>query len=81
MSEQNPNCKDVMQHICESLGEDLESDKCAAIKYHLDNCTDCQKYFNTVGLTINYYKKYNVQITDDIHKRLMSFLDLSDCDK
>jgi hypothetical protein len=81
MSEPKPKCKDVMQHICESLGEDLESEKCVAIKQHLDGCTDCQTYFKTVELTIDYYKKYNVQIPDDAHSRLMNFLDLNDCDK
>lgn len=80
MKEPKPKCKDVMQHICESLGEDLESEKCIEIKQHLDSCPDCQTYFKTVELTIDYYKKYNVQIPDDAHKRLMNFLDLDDCE-
>ena len=80
MSEQKPNCKDVMQHICESLGEELNSDKCVAIKNHLDSCTDCKGYFKTVELTIDYYKQYKVEIPKEAHSRLMSFLDLSDCD-
>ncbi len=57
MSEQKPKCKDVMQHICESLREELNSEKCAAIKQHLDSCKDCKSYFKTVELTIDYYKK------------------------
>jgi predicted anti-sigma-YlaC factor YlaD len=81
MSTKNPNCKEVMQHICESLGEDLNSEKCVAIKHHLDNCSGCQSYFKTVELTIDLYKKYNVQMPEDAHKRLMSFLNLSDCDE
>lgn len=80
MSEPKPKCKDVMQYICESLGEDLDSEKCIEIKQHLDSCPDCQTYFKTVELTIDYYKKYNVQIPDDAHKRLMNFLDLDDCE-
>ena len=80
MSEIKPKCKDVMQHICESLGEELNSEKCIAIKEHLDNCTDCKSYFKTVELTIDYYKKYNVEMPGDAHSRLMNFLDLQDCE-
>lgn len=81
MSEKNPNCKDVMKHICESLGEDLESDKCIAIKHHLDNCDSCQNYFKTIELTIDFYKKYNAEIPKDAHTRLMDFLNLEDCEE
>lgn len=74
------NCKDVMHHICESLGEDLNSERCIAIKEHLEDCSNCQTYFKTVELTIDYYKKYNVELPEGAHNRLMSFLNLEDCD-
>jgi predicted anti-sigma-YlaC factor YlaD len=78
MSEEIVNCKDVMQHICESLGEELNSEKCIAIKKHLDECSGCQDYFKTVEFTIDCYRKYNVEIPEDAHNRLMKFLDLND---
>lgn len=81
MKKEKSNCKDVMQHICESLGEDLNSERCISIKQHLDECTNCQTYFKTVELTIDYYKKYDVQLPNDAHERLMSFLDLNDCEE
>jgi len=80
MSKQKPNCKDVMRHICESLGEELNSDKCAAIKQHLDECEGCKSYFKTVELTIDFYKKYNVEIPEDAHNKLISYLNLGDCE-
>lgn len=80
MSEQKPTCKDVMQHICESLGEDLDSEKCVAIKHHLDNCEGCKSYFKTVELTIDFYKQYKVDPPKGSHDRLMKFLDLNDCE-
>ena len=41
MNQIKVTCKVVMDHICENLGEDLDSEKCIAIKNHLDECEDC----------------------------------------
>jgi predicted anti-sigma-YlaC factor YlaD len=44
MEKHKTNCKEVMHHICDSLGEELDSPKCIAIKEHLNNCTNCKHY-------------------------------------
>jgi predicted anti-sigma-YlaC factor YlaD len=72
------SCKDVMSHICESLGEDLNSPKCMAIKEHLSGCPDCTKYFASMGKTIEFYKNYDCHPSPEAHKRLMDFLGLDD---
>jgi predicted anti-sigma-YlaC factor YlaD len=71
-------CKDVMSHICESLGEDFDSPKCIAIKEHLVACPDCIKYFKSVEKTIELYKKYNCEFSVEVHNRLMDSLGLDD---
>lgn len=76
MSENKPVCKDVMAHICDNLGEELNSSKCVSIKAHLENCENCKHYFNSVETTIEFYKKYNVTISEDAHYRLMDCLGL-----
>jgi predicted anti-sigma-YlaC factor YlaD len=78
MNDEKITCKDVMSHICESLGEDLDSPKCVAIKNHLNECPDCTKYFKSVEKTIDFYKKYNVDLPDDAHNRLINILGLND---
>ena len=78
MKEKKVNCKEVMNHICDSLGEDLNSPKCVNIKHHLDNCPNCQKYFNSVDSTINFYKMYNVELDNTAHNRLLSVLGLDE---
>ncbi len=80
MNNDKPKCKDVMQHICESLGEDLNSDRCVAIKHHLDNCTNCKSYFDSVKITINLYKSYQAELPADSHTKLMKLLNLNDCE-
>lgn len=78
MSKHNIDCKSVMEHICENLGEDLNSQKCINIKAHLEECGSCQKYFKSVDTTIQFYKEYNVNLSQDAHNRLLDKLGLSD---
>lgn len=78
MSEHKVTCKEVITHVCENLGEDLDSPKCIEIKEHLESCENCKKYFTTLDTTIEFYKKYNVSITEDVHNRLIKHLGLEE---
>jgi predicted anti-sigma-YlaC factor YlaD len=78
MNEKKVTCKEVMSHICESLGEDLNSEKCVEIKTHLDGCPECQNYFKTVEFTIDCYRNYNIELPQDAHDRLIDFLGLEE---
>lgn len=72
------SCKNVMDHICENLGEALNSPRCALIKQHLENCESCKKYFHSIESTIGFYKEYNVTISEEAHKKLFSLLGLKE---
>lgn len=72
------SCKDVKRYVCECLAEDTSSERCLALKKHLDSCKECQKYFKSVELTIDCYRKYNVKMPKNVHKKLMNFLELED---
>ncbi len=78
MNEDKITCKEVMNHICDSLGEDLDSPKCIAIKNHLDECQNCSNYFKSVEKTIEFYKKYDVEIPKEAHTRLLDILGLDE---
>ena len=78
MNENKVTCKEVMNHICNSLGEELNSPKCVEIKSHLDECPDCRQYFNSVEKTIEFYKLYNMEFNPDVHNRLMDILGLEE---
>ncbi len=71
-------CKEVMSHICDNLGEQLNSPRCISIKEHLENCDHCQNYFRNVENTIEFYKKYTVTLPEDAHNRLLSMLGLNE---
>jgi len=78
MNDKKVNCKDVMTHICDNLGEELNSPKCVEIKNHIENCESCKHYFNSVETTIQFYKKYNVNVSEDTHNRLVEVLGLKE---
>lgn len=78
MTDNKTNCKEVMSHICDNLGEELNSPKCIEIKLHLENCPDCQHYFSSVDKTIQLYRKYNVSLSRESENKLLSFLGLHD---
>jgi hypothetical protein len=78
MSEHKINCKEVMAHICDNLGEDLNSPKCVAIKEHLENCPSCSSYLKSIDTTIKFYKKYNEKLSEKSHNKLFDILGLSD---
>ena len=78
MNEQKISCKEVANHICENLGEQLDSPNCKTIKEHLEECSYCRDYFSSVEKTIDFYRKYNINMPDEAHKRLMDCLGLND---
>jgi len=78
MKKADITCKEVMKHVCESLGENLDDEKCRDVKKHLDSCPQCREYFKSVEITIECYRKYNVKVPDEAHNRLMKFLDLEE---
>lgn len=73
-------CKEVMHHICDNLGEHLDSPKCMEIKEHLESCDNCRQYFSSVEKTIQFYRLYNVEISPDAHNRLLDKLGLTEDD-
>jgi len=76
MNEIKTSCIEVMAHICDNLGEELNSPKCLEIKGHLQNCEHCRNYFTSIESTIEFYKKYNVTVSEEAHNRLLDCLGL-----
>ena len=74
-------CKEVMSHVCENLGEQLNSPRCIAIKEHLSKCDVCKHYFESVEQTISFYRDYEIDMPENAHNKLVKILGLNDNDK
>lgn len=76
-----PNEKQLIKMICDNLGEDLEKLKTEELKIAVKSSDKCVKLIKSLDLTVECYKKYNVEVTHDMHKRLMDFLGLEEKDR
>lgn len=72
------NCRSVYRYICEHLDADINSPKCRSIKKHLDGCTDCAAYLDSLKKTILLYKHAPVPpLSRTTHKRLVQVIDIA----
>ena len=80
MDEHKISCKEVMVHICDNLGEELNSPRCIAIKEHLESCPSCNSYMKSIDATISFYKNYNEKLPEESHNKLFDMLGLNNKD-
>jgi predicted anti-sigma-YlaC factor YlaD len=72
------SCNTVMEHICENLGEQLDSPRCMDIKNHLSSCDNCSNYFKSIEDMIEFYRKFKVEMPEGAHQRLIKYLGLDE---
>lgn len=60
MKRKKKECVVVARQICERLGEDLHSRRCASIRKHISECEDCFGYLKGLEQVISLYRQYPV---------------------
>jgi len=72
-------CDEFLQRLCDELGENLESDTCADIKAHLDECADCREQINSMRNTVDLFRCIeDKNVPRAIHERLLKILNVED---
>ncbi len=70
-------CKDVYQHICENLDQDMNSPRCRAIKKHLESCQDCTAYLDSLRKTVSFYRVLSSPaVPKSVERELFKQIDL-----
>jgi len=70
-------CDEVAKYICERLDEHLDSQRCRAIRKHLQSCSDCSRELANLKKVIALYRREAVpRLTPSVEKRLFSALKL-----
>lgn len=67
-------CKEVIEQVCENLGEMPDSPLCIAIRDHLHSCSNCTNFYDSLEKTILLYRKYSPELPEGAHERLMKAL-------
>jgi predicted anti-sigma-YlaC factor YlaD len=67
-------CADVVNFICEQFGEDDGSERCRAIREHLQNCPDCSEYCNSMDKMIGLYRASSPDFPSDVRAHLFKTL-------
>ncbi len=78
ISKNKLTCKEVINQVCEHLGELPDSPVCIAIQDHLKECDNCTNFYDSLEKTITLYKKYSPELPEGAHERLMKVLKLVD---
>lgn len=73
----NLTCKEVINQVCEHLGELPDSPLCIAIQEHMKNCQNCNNFYDQLEKTVKLFKQYNIDLPEGAHERLLNFLGLS----
>ncbi|MBU2586030.1 MAG: hypothetical protein KKH32_11965 [Bacteroidetes bacterium] len=69
-------CKEVINQVCEHLGELPDSPVCLAIQDHLIECENCTNFYDSLEKTVTLYKNYSADLPKGAHERLMNVLKL-----
>jgi predicted anti-sigma-YlaC factor YlaD len=47
---------EVLERLCETLGEDVDSPSCDVLRNHLEKCPGCRAYVDSLLKTISLYR-------------------------
>lgn len=78
MEEKKIKCIKTLEQICETLGEEIDSENCQDIQRHLNVCPHCCAYIDSLKKTIHLYQYYiNEDIPQAVDDRLWKVLNIS----
>ena len=72
-------CEKLIKQVCDDLSEDINSELCAQLKEHLDDCEDCRNQVESMKGTVNLFQCLKEKkVPQDMHDRLFKMLNVDD---
>ncbi len=65
--------KKIVDELCDYLGYDFASPMCKELHDHVQNCPECQKYIDSVKMTVKVCKNLNEETPcpENVKKNLL----------
>lgn len=75
-------CDKILKQVCDELAEDINSDFCASLRKHMEECEDCRTQVGAMRNAVNLYRCLEEKrVPEEIHNRLMTLLNVEDLSK
>ncbi len=52
----------LFSQVCDHLGDDINSPMCKEIKEHLENCSDCTSYIDSIKKAVSLCKENEIEL-------------------
>jgi hypothetical protein len=51
-------CGQIFRHLCDTMGADMDSPECRAMRAHVTECANCTAYLASLKKTVQLYEAY-----------------------
>ena len=70
--------KEIVERICDFMGEDLDTPACKEVADHIEMCPECKIYLDTIKKTVTLCRDLETskKLPLDVNQRLFKVLDL-----
>jgi anti-sigma factor RsiW len=58
-------CKEIFESLSDYLDDDLDAEECDQIETHVEKCTPCQAFLNTLQRTVDFCRDATVVSLND----------------
>ncbi|MBD3377403.1 hypothetical protein GF406_20415 [candidate division KSB1 bacterium] len=71
------HCHNILDRLCDDLAEDIDSELCQELKYHLETCESCRSQLGSVRKTVQLFRcLQEKEVPSIVHSRLLTLLNL-----
>jgi hypothetical protein len=72
------SCEDVQQFICTHFGEEESSERCQEVREHLEKCTECTDYCDSIDKMIALYRAASPHFPEHAKRELLEALGIGE---